>query len=116
MNYEDFEMGLDCSEKKDVNFEKWQKSDYVETVSNCLVNNDKSAHMFDRHLIAMLALSMETYIECQLMIKREGLVIQDIKGNPICQSPYIKIRNTQVGLIRKIMKELKIFPKQRVEK
>lgn len=103
-----------CIDKWYVDYEKWNKLEFAENVSEYLANNFPESHAIDQHLIAMLSITMDTYVACQLAIRKEGLIIADANGNPIGQSPYVKIMHTQFSLIKKLRKELKLLPKDRL--
>ncbi len=106
----------DCLMHLNMGYKNWDRSKYAEGVSNYLATYVPESHEIDQHLVGMLSMAMETYVECQIAIERDGIVITDSKDNPIRQSPYVKVRNAELVLIRKIMRELKMLPINRLRK
>lgn len=98
----------------DINYEKWDKVEFAESVSNHLAKYIPESHEFDQHLIAMLAMETDTYVKCYLEVQKNGLVIEDAKGNVIGQSTYVKVMLNQLRNIRRLRKELKLLPKDRL--
>lgn len=99
-----------------INYSEWDKYKFCDEINDYMFNNVPESSESDRHLIAMLAESVATYIQCVIAIKEEGLVIHDQHGNIIGKSPYVKVMHTQLSLIIKIMRELKLLPKDRLKK
>lgn len=114
MNNSDNELNEIYSEDWDINYENWDKTKFAESVGEYLAKHVPESHEFDQHLIAILAIEMDTYIKCCLALQKEGLVIEDAKGNVIGQSPYARIMLKQLGNIRRLRKELKLQPKDRL--
>lgn len=100
----------------DSNYENWDKVKFAESVGEYLAKYVPESHEFDRHLIAILAIEMDTYVKCYLALQEEGLVIEDSKGNVVGQSPYARMMLKQLGSIRRLRKELKLMPMDRLRR
>ena len=114
MNNSDNELNEIYIENWDINYEKWDKTKFAESVGDYLAKHLPEYHEFDQHLIAILAIEMDTYVKCYLALQQEDLVIEDAKGNVIGQSPYVRIMLKQLANIRRLRKELKLQPKDRL--
>jgi hypothetical protein len=99
-----------------IDYSKWDKDKFFDSISDYMFHNVPKSHETDGHLIAMLTETMATYIQCVIAIKSEGLVIYNQHGNIIGKSPCVKVMHTQLALIVKIMRELKLLPKDRLKK
>lgn len=98
----------------DIDYERWDKVEFASSISDYLEKYIPESHKFDQHLIAMLAIEMDTYVQCYLEVQKNGLVIEDAKGNLIGPSPYVRMMLKQLGVIRRLRKELKFLPKDRL--
>lgn len=116
MNNPDGELEEFNGEDWDSDYENWDKAKFAESVGEYLAKYVPESHEFDRHLIAILAIEMDTYVKCYLALQEEGLVIEDAKGNVVGQSPYARIMLKQLGSIRRLRKELKLMPMDRLRK
>lgn len=103
-------------ESWDINYANWDKAKFAESVGEYLVKYIPESHEYDKHLIAILAIETETYVRCYLALQEEGLVIEDAKGNLLGPSPYARMMLKQLGSIRKLRKELKLMPMDRLRK
>lgn len=116
MNNPDEELEKFNIENCDINYANWDKAKFAESVGEYLVKYIPETHEYDKHLIAILAIETDTYVRCYLALQEEGLVIEDAKGNVIGQSPYARLMLKQLTNIRRLRKELKLFPKDRLRK
>jgi hypothetical protein len=99
-----------------IDYSKWDKGKFYDAISEYMFHNVPESHQTDGHLIAMLTETMATYIECVIAIKGDGLISYNPQGNIIGKSPFVKIMHTQLALILKIMRELKLLHKDRLKK
>jgi len=99
-----------------IDYSIWDKGKFYDAISEYMFHNVPESHQTDGHLIAMLTETMATYIECVIVIKSDGLISYNQQGNIIGKSPFVKIMHTQLALILKIMRELKLLPKDRLKK
>lgn len=98
------------------NYKNWDKVKFAERVGEYLAEYLPESHEFDRHLIAILATEMDIYVQCYLEVQKSGLIIEDAKGNAIGQSIYARIMLKQLGIIRRLKKELKLIPMDKFRK
>ena len=98
-----------------IDYSEWDKNKFFYEVEDYLFRNVPESNESDKHVIGMLAETMTTYIQCVVLIKNEGLVIQNQHGNIVGKSPCVKVMQTQLALIIKLMRELKLLPKDRLK-
>ncbi len=68
----------------------------------------------DRHLLAMLADQVETYVSCIQQITADALLVKQNNGQTIGVNPWLTIREDALKLIVALMSELGIDPKNRL--
>jgi len=70
----------------------------------------------DRHTLMMLADQLETYINARAQQKKHPLVIKINDGKTLAPNPFIAIANEAMKNTIKIMNELGLTPKSRLDK
>lgn len=87
---------------------------YKETI-DFLFSIYSNAADIDRHLVGMLADTLETYIECKKVLGREGYVIEFNDGKTLGTNPIYKTMDNAVSSYISITNELQISLKARVK-
>lgn len=91
----------------------WDKPKFIDETSEFLneaygIGNDQ-----DKHILAMLANHMETFVLCCKSIESEGLLSEFNGGQTIAANPLIAIRAKTTTLIIQLMNELGLTPRGR---
>ena len=87
---------------------------YKETIEFLFAIYSNAADI-DKHLVAMLADTLETYIECKKVLDREGYVIEFNDGKTLGTNPIYKTMDNAVSSYISITNELQISLKARVK-
>jgi P27 family predicted phage terminase small subunit len=69
----------------------------------------------DKHLVGMLADTLETYIECKKVLDKEGYVIEFNDGKTLGTNPLYKTMDNAVSSYISLTNELQISLKARVK-
>jgi P27 family predicted phage terminase small subunit len=96
------------------NPDAWEKEKFIEETSAFLfevygIGNDQ-----DKHMLAMLADHIDTYVHCTRSIRKNTLVINYNNGSTPGPNPLISIRNKTTTLIIQLMNELGLTPRSRL--
>ena len=96
------------------NPDSWDKDIFIAETSEFLytvygIGNDQ-----DKHVLAMLADNIETYIKCMKEVNKDGLVAEFNKGSNIGPNPYLTIKNKTLSIIIQLMNELGLTPRSRL--
>lgn len=70
---------------------------------------------FDKHLVAMLADTLETYIESKKVLNKQGYIIEFNDGKTLGTNPIFKTMDNAVSSYISITNELQISLKARVK-
>jgi P27 family predicted phage terminase small subunit len=70
---------------------------------------------FDKHLVAMLADTLETYIECKKVLDKQGYVIEFNDGKTLGTNPLYKTMDNAVNSYISLTNELQISLKARLK-
>jgi len=87
---------------------------YKETIE-FLFKIYSNAADIDKHLVAMLADTLETYIECKKVLDKQGYVIEFNDGKTLGTNPLYKTMDNAVGSYISITNELQISIKARLK-
>ena len=87
---------------------------YKETIE-FLFKIYSNAADIDKHLVAMLADTLETYIECKKVLDREGYVIEFNDGKTLGTNPLYKTMDNAVSSYISLTNELQISFKARLK-
>jgi P27 family predicted phage terminase small subunit len=87
---------------------------YKETIEFLFAIYSNAAD-FDKHLVAMLADSLETYIECKKVLDKQGYVIEFNDGKTLGTNPLYKTMDNAVSSYISITNELQISLKARLK-
>ena len=87
---------------------------YKETIEFLFAIYSNAADI-DKHLVAMLADTLETYIECKKVLDREGYVIEFNDGKTLGTNPIYKTMDNAVSSYISITNELQVSLKARVK-
>jgi P27 family predicted phage terminase small subunit len=87
---------------------------YKETIEFLFAIYSNAADI-DKHLVGMLADTLETYIECKKVLDREGYVIEFNNGKTLGTNPLYKTMDNAVSSYISITNELQISLKARVK-
>ena len=91
----------------------WNKKKFVEETAEFLCAVYSNTCHQDRHLLAMLADQMETYIDCNRQIHSENLLVEQNNGKTIGTNPWVSIREKALVRIVALMNEFGLTPKSR---
>ena len=96
------------------NPDAWDKDVFITETSEFLytvygIGNDQ-----DKHVLAMLAGYMDTYISCSKAIAKSGIVTKFNNGATIGPNPYLTIKNKTQVIIVQLMNELGLTPRGRL--
>ena len=87
---------------------------YKETIEFLFAIYSNAADI-DKHLVGMLADTLETYIECKKMLDKQGYVIEFNDGKTLGTNPIYKTMDNAVSSYISITNELQISLKARVK-
>lgn len=87
---------------------------YKETIE-FLFDIYSNAADIDKHLVGMLADSLETYIECKKVLDKQGYVIEFNDGKTLGTNPLYKTMNNAVSSYISLTNEIQISLKARVK-
>ena len=87
---------------------------YKETIEFLFAIYSNAADI-DKHLVAMLADTLETYIECKKVLDKQGYVIEFNDGKTLGTNPIYKTMDNAVSSYISITNELQISLKARVK-
>ena len=88
----------------------WSKADFINEVTEYMVQVNQTE--MDRHAIAMLAESIDTFVICTKAIREEGLVVVH-KNGVTGKNHHVDIRDKALSRAMQIMTELCLTPKRR---
>ena len=98
---------LDDPESWDKDIFRAETSEFLYTVYG--IGNDQ-----DKHVLAMLADNIETYIKCMKAVAKAGLVVKLNNGGAFGANPYLTIKNKTLSIIIQLMNELGLTPRSRL--
>jgi len=87
---------------------------YKETIEFLFKIYNNAADI-DKHLVAMLADTLETYIECKKVLDKQGYVIEFNDGKTLGTNPLYKTMDNAVSSYISITNELQISLKARLK-
>ena len=87
---------------------------YKETIEFLFAIYSNAADI-DKHLVAMLADTLETYIECKKVLDEQGYVIEFNDGKTLGTNPIYKTMDNAVSSYISITNELQISLKARLK-
>jgi P27 family predicted phage terminase small subunit len=87
---------------------------YNETIEFLFAIYSNAADI-DKHLVAMLADTLETYIECKKVLDKQGYVIEFNDGKTLGTNPLYKTMDNAVSSYISLTNELQISLKARVK-
>jgi P27 family predicted phage terminase small subunit len=87
---------------------------YKETVEFLFAIYSNAADI-DKHLVGMLADTLETYIECKKVLHKQGYVIEFNDGKTLGTNPLYKTMDNAVSSYISLTNELQISLKARVK-
>jgi len=87
---------------------------YKETIEFLFAIYSNAADI-DKHLLAMLADTLETYIECKKVLDKQGYVIEFNDGKTLGTNPIYKTMDNAVSSYISITNELQISLKARLK-
>ena len=94
--------------------ENWDKKSFVKETADYLFDVYGIGDNQNQHTLGMLADQMEIYIQCNIELKGQPLVIQNNDGKTAAPNPLLGIRSKAFELALKLMTELGLTPKARL--
>ncbi len=92
----------------------WSKAKFFEETAEFMYEVYGIGCAQDRHLLAMLADQVETYVNCIQQITADALLGEQNNGKTIGVNPWFSIREDTLRRIVALMSELGIEPKNRL--
>lgn len=97
------------------NPDSFNKKQFYKETMEYLFSIYPNAADIDKHLVGMLAVSLETYIECKKVIDREGYVVEFNDGKTIGTNPVYKTMDSATNNYITLLNELQISFKARLK-
>lgn len=96
------------------NHSLWDKEQFITETAEFLDEAYGICNDQDKHVLAMLAMHMETFILCCKQIEDAGLMTEFNAGQNMAANPLLTIRAKTTTLILALMNELGLTPKGRL--
>jgi P27 family predicted phage terminase small subunit len=96
------------------NPDAWDRSRFIEETADYLYDVYNIGSDQDRHVLAMLADNIDTYVLCMKALREQGLVSDFNDGKTVGPNPHVSIRNKALTLIVQLMNELGLTPRGRL--
>jgi P27 family predicted phage terminase small subunit len=96
------------------NPDAWDKQTFIVETSAFLWDTYGIGSKMDRHVLAMLADQIDTYIECNRGLEGEDIVVSVNGGSSLGTHPLITIRDKTIVKIITLMNELGLTPRSRL--
>lgn len=93
----------------------WSKAKFFDETADFMYEVYGIGCAQDRHLLAMLADQVETYVNCSHQITADTLLVEQNDGKTIGANPWVSIREKAIIRIVALMNELGITPKNRLD-
>ena len=93
----------------------WSKEKFFAETAEFMYSIYGIGYDQDRHLLAMLADQVETYVNCIQHITKDALLVEQNNCQAIGVNPWFSIRDDTLRRIVALMSELGIGPKNRLE-
>ena len=97
-----------------VNPDAWDKFKFIEETSDFLFDTYGIGARMDRHILAILADQIDTYIECNRGLEGESIVVSVNGGSSLGTHPLIAVREKTITKILSLMTELGLTPRSRL--
>ncbi len=97
------------------NPESFSKEEFYKETIEFLFTIYSNTADIDKHLVAMLADTLETYIECKKALDKQGYVIEFNDGKTLGTNPIYKTMDNAVSSYISLTNELQISLKARVK-
>ena len=94
--------------------ENWDKKKFVKDTADYLFDVYGIGDNQNQHTLGMLADQMEVYIQCNIQMKDQPLVIVTNDGKTAAPNPLLGIRAKAFEIALKLMTELGLTPKARL--
>lgn len=95
--------------------DSFNKEDFFKETIEFLFTIYSNAADIDKHLVAMLADTLETYINCKKVIDKQGYVVEFNDGKTLGTNPLYKTMDNAVSSYMSITNELQISFKARLK-
>lgn len=109
--------------KKRIPFAEWAnnpdlffKEKFVSETADYLFDVYGIGSSQDRHTLMMLADQLETYINARAQQSKYQMVVKTNNGKTLAPNPYISIANEAMRNALKLMNELGLTPKSRLDR
>ena len=94
--------------------DSWDKHKFVKETSDFLWDTYGIGSKMDRHVLAMLADQIDTYIQCNRGLEGEDIVVSVNGGSSLGTHPLITIRDKTITKVISLMNELGLTPRSRL--
>jgi len=98
------------------NFNAWDKEEFIKTTADYLYDVYGIGSDQDQHLLAMLALQIDTFIKCQKIVDDTHIIVKFNNGANHGTNPALIQRDRAYKLIISGMNELGLTPSGRLQK
>jgi phage terminase small subunit len=92
----------------------WDKDKFIEETAEYLYQVYGIGSAQDRHVLAMLADHISTYVLCAEAIRQKSLITAYNNGKTLGPNPYLAIRDRALPRIISLMNELGLTPRSRL--
>ena len=96
------------------NPDAWDKDKFIEETSDFLYEVYGIGSDQDKHLLAMLAKYIDTFVHADRSIRSNTLIINFNNGQTVGANPMLNIRNKTLSMIIQMMNELGLTPRGRL--
>jgi len=96
------------------NPDAWNKDQFICETADFLYEVYGIGTNQDKHVLAMLADQIDTYVQCNRGIAEKGIIAYYNNNSTVAANPYISIRNKSMAMILQIMNELGLTPRGRL--
>lgn len=96
------------------NPDAWDKKKFVQETSDFLFEVYGIGNDYDKHILAMLADQIDTYVACNKGIMKGGHVSRFNNGATIGPNPFVSIRDKALAKVIQLMNEMGLTARSRL--
>lgn len=96
------------------NPDAWDKSAFVKETSDFLWEVYGIGNDYDKHILAMLADQIDTYVACNKGIRKGGVIARFNNGATIGPNPFVSVRDKTLAKIIQLMNEMGLTARSRL--
>lgn len=96
------------------NPDAWDKSAFVKETSDFLWEVYGIGNDYDKHILAMLADQIDTYVACNKGIRKGGVISRFNNGATVGPNPFVTVRDKTLAKIIQLMNEMGLTARSRL--